>query len=427
MLSLLFCPEGQSCKSRFFHTFVGMKRGIVFIMALHGICVGAFCSVSHRNTSNDEMLLSTCHMAEGDNDVLQMDSATNSRRNPITWVMNYLKQANKESDKPFDCSLILGPSYTSTYSVGFGAGMSGNYSWDRADVSLPKSNVTLFANVSVKGFAKIKLEGRNYMPHDRQRWDYELNLENLPFDFWGIGYDRGRLDENKGHYHQVMMNFRPNYMFRLLPSLYVGPQAYVQLAHTYDFSDVGQIGGQRRDINSFGLGAVIQYDSRDFALNAYRGQFIKLEQMVFPKFANHYDFYSTEFTFDTYHRVWTGCILAADVHARLLYGNNVPWTMCSMVGTGGRMRGYYEGRYRDRDIVEAQVELRQHVYRRFGCVVWGGAANVFHEVDDFSAHKTLPNYGLGVRWEFKQRVNVRFDFGFTKNKPGMEFKLNEAF
>ena len=352
---------------------------------------------------------------------------TSAPRDPITWLKNYLERANQESDKPFDCSLILGPSYNSTYSFGFGIGLSGNYSWDRNDVTLPKSDVTLFGNVSVKGIAKIKLEGRNYMPHDRQRWEYELNLENLPFDFWGIGYARGRWDANKGSYHQVMANFRANYLFRLAPSLYAGPQAYLQYAHTYAFTDVTQIGGQRRDVGNVGAGVVVQYDSRDFALNAYRGQFIRLQQMGYPSFANRYDFWATEFTFDTYHRVWKDAVLAADVHAQLLYGNEVPWTMLSLVGRNGRMRGYYEGRYRDRDIIEAQVELRQHIIGRFGAVVWGGAANVFHDVSSIRGSETLPNYGIGVRWEFKRRVNVRFDLGFTKHKPGFEFKLNEAF
>ena len=426
MLSWSLCRKWPLCESPFFRTFASVKCRILLFLALQGIGVSAFCRIGEGGVSNDVRLHAMSHPVEADA-ALQADSTSTPCRNPVTWLMNYLERANKESDKPFDCSLILGPSYTSTYSFGFGAGLSGSYSWDRADATLPKSNVTLFANVSVKGFAKVKLEGRNYMPHDLQRWDYELNLENLPFDFWGIGYDRGRRDENKGNYHQVMVNFRPNYLFRLMPSLYVGPQAYFQFAHTYDFTDVSQIGGQHRDITTVGLGAAVQYDSRDFALNAFRGQFIKLEQMVFPRFANHYDFLSTEFTFDTYHRVWKGCILAADLHARMLYGNNVPWTMLAMVGQDGRMRGYYEGRYRDRDIVEAQVELRQHVYRRLGCVVWGGVANVFHDVDSFSASQTLPNYGVGVRWEFKHRVNVRFDFGFTRDKPGMEFKLNEAF
>ena len=34
------------------------------------------------------------------------------------------------------------------------------------------------------------------------------------------------------------------------------------------------------------------------------------------------------------------------------------------------MRGYYEGRYRDKHSLEATVELRQHVWKRNGIVVW---------------------------------------------------------
>ena len=93
--------------------------------------------------SNDVRLHAMSHPVEADA-ALQADSTSTLRRNPVTWLMNYLERANKESDKPFDCSLILGPSYTSTYSFGFGAGLSGSYSWDRADATLPKSNVLYF-------------------------------------------------------------------------------------------------------------------------------------------------------------------------------------------------------------------------------------------------------------------------------------------
>ena len=40
------------------------------------------------------------------------------------------------------------------------------------------------------------------------------------------------------------------------------------------------------------------------------------------------------------------------------------------------MRGYYEGRYRDKHSLEATVELRQHVWKRNGIVVWAGAGTV---------------------------------------------------
>ena len=90
------------------------------------------------------------------------------------------------------------------------------------------------------------------------------------------------------------------------------------------------------------------------------------------------------------------------------------------------MRGYYEGRYRDRHYMAAQVELRQHIWHRIGAVVWVGAGNVFHDRHSFK--HILPNYGIGYRWEFKKRVNVRLDVGF--GKPGQYsfmFNINEAF
>ena len=40
---------------------------------------------------------------------------------------------------------------------------------------------------------------------------------------------------------------------------------------------------------------------------------------------------------------------------------------------------------------------------------------------------TLPTYGFGVRWEFKPRVNVRVDWGFTKTGNSIVFNIGEAF
>jgi hypothetical protein len=34
---------------------------------------------------------------------------------------------------------------------------------------------------------------------------------------------------------------------------------------------------------------------------------------------------------------------------------------------------------------------------------------------------------LGIRWEFKPRVNVRVDYGFTRDEGSVVFNLNEAF
>ena len=74
-----------------------------------------------------------------------------------------------------------------------------------------------------------------------------------------------------------------------------------------------------------------------------------------------------------------------------------------------------------------QVELRQNIWRRIGCVVWGGAGNVFPSFEKFKWGYTLPNYGIGLRWEFKKRINIRVDYGFGKHTSGFLFNINEAF
>jgi len=58
--------------------------------------------------------------------------------------------------------------------------------------------------------------------------------------------------------------------------------------------------------------------------------------------------------------------------------------------------------------------------------VWGGAGSVFH--DSHSFRNWMPNYGVGLRWEFRRRVNIRLDYGFGKRgQSGFMFNINEAF
>ena len=91
------------------------------------------------------------------------------------------------------------------------------------------------------------------------------------------------------------------------------------------------------------------------------------------------------------------------------------------------MRGYYEGRYRDKSAITACVELRQHIWHRNGITLWGGAGTVFSKFSEITSRSVLPNYGIGYRWEFKQRVNVRLDLGFGRGTTGFIFSINEAF
>ena len=76
-----------------------------------------------------------------------------------------------------------------------------------------------------------------------------------------------------------------------------------------------------------------------------------------------------------------------------------------------RLRGYYQGRYRDRNLLSFQLELRQTVYRSHGLAAWIGAGNVFPSFGDLDIKNTLPTYGAGYRLSFLGLV-LRLDAGF---------------
>ncbi len=345
----------------------------------------------------------------------------------MRWLKQNVFGSEGASARPFDYTLVAGPFYNATTSFCIAAGITGQYRWDRADSLLQKSSVSAIAQVSIKGMVSAEITGANFMKHDRLRWNYRLRWQRQPMDFWGIGYEAGRHNQPIELYRNRVY-FRPEVMGRVARNFYVGASANISYTNATGLSNKSLIAGQSTQIFSSGIGPIIQFDSRDNITDAYRGIFFRAEQLFYPAKVNKMPFYSTDITFSGYKQLWKGAVGCFEAHGWFNYGDEVPWTMLAQVADNScRMRGYYEGRYRDRNIIEAQVELRQKVWGPLGVTVFAGAANTFGYFDDIHWKQTLPNYGLGIRFAFKERTNLRLDLGFTKNKPGVVFNIYEAF
>ena len=322
----------------------------------------------------------------------------------------YFRTANedKTQEKDFDFSIIGGPHYSSTVKLGLGIVAAGLYRVDKNDLSIPPSNVSFFGDVTTTGFYLLGVRGNTLFTGGKYRLDFNTYFFSFPSAFWGIGYDSATYGK-AGAYKRLQNQVKVDFMVRVA-------------------KDIEQLRGENPLNINAGLGVFLMYDSRDFITNAYRGIYFKAEQRFFPSFmGNRETFYRTEVQWNAYHPLWKGAVMAYDVHGMFNYGNP-PWTMLALMGGSSRMRGYYEGRYRDNNLIEAQVELRQKVYGRNGIVIWGGAGNVFPSFSKFNGAHTLPNYGIGYRWEFKKRVNVRLDYGFgLRGQKSFMFGINEAF
>lgn len=347
----------------------------------------------------------------------------------INKVLAYFNDANKtDYSKKFDFSIIGGPHYSTDTKLGLGLVAAGLYKTDRNDTILPPSNMSLFGDVSTVGFYMLGVRGLHIFPHDRYRLDYTLYFYSFPCKYWGIGYDKGNNDANETEMNRWQAQAKASFMFRVAPSTYIGPMLTFDFIEGKDIKNPELLEGMDRITRNTGVGLTFVYDSRDVTTNPKRGFYVNLSQCFRPKFmGNDYAFSTTDLRFNTYRRVWKGGIIATDLRSQLNFGNP-SWGMMALLGNSYSMRGYYEGRYRDKHKIEAQVELRQHVWKRNSVVAWVGAGTVFNKFSSMRMGHVLPNFGIGYRWEFKKDVNVRLDYGFGKSgQSGFIFNINEAF
>ena len=351
------------------------------------------------------------------------------KKSLITRFLDYFNDANKnKKHKKFDFSIIGGPHYSTDTKLGLGLVAAGLYRTNPNDTILPPSNISLFGDVSTVGFYMLGIRGTHIFPQDKYRADYTVYFYSFPCDYWGMGYDMGNDDSNKSEMKRWQARIKGSFLFHVGSNFYIGPMVSYDYVIGKNIERPELLNGMDRHTWNLGAGFSAVYDSRDVLTYPHQGLYINLTQCFRPRFmGNDYAFCTTELQVDAYQKVWKGAILAEDFRTMLNFGNP-SWGMMALLGNSNSMRGYYEGRYRDKHKMEAQVELRQHIWKRNSLTAWVGAGTVFSKFSNIRSRHILPNYGLGYRWEFKKNVNVRLDYGFGKaGQSGFLFSINEAF
>ena len=324
---------------------------------------------------------------------------TPQKKSFIRRIVDYFGESTTDRtfEKKIDFTFAGGPSYSKTTSLGIGVLAAGLYRLDRTDSITSPSDVSLYANVSITGFYSVGISGNNIFAKNKQRLSYTTEFISAPRDFWGIRYDNG-LNNEISTYSEKRIKIDLRYLREILPHTYIGGVVNFDYTRGIRFSKPEYLNGENSQYTATGLGAIAEYDSRDFIPNPFKGVYVSLRETVFPKGLGNCDrtLWQTTFTADAYQRVWKDCILAADLYAEF-NSTGTPWPMLARLGDNQRMRGYYLGRFTDNNMITLQVELRQRIWRRIGGVIWGGAGNVFPSLPEFDWGKTLPNYGIGLR------------------------------
>lgn len=389
-------------------------------------------------------------------------------------IIDYYSRSNVDRtfEKKIDWSIAPGPNYSSDVGFGIGFLLAGLYRLDRTDSVTVPSNVSVYGNFTTEKFVLLRFSGDNIFNHNRRRLSYSGAFVYFPGAFYGVGYRAGE----EGYAQDVTTTMgiaRVSWCSAVVGKLYLGISAGIDYTGTrYAESgmkaylesirdgSVPNPGGQRGELydlwlegrydpakqdpftnyiaatgdkpNAFNtnLGLFAQYDSRDVSFNASKGIFVKAEAKWYPRLLGNTqrNFGRFTLTFDLYRKLWKGCVVACDLYADCTAGKP-SWHMYAKMGGMERMRGYYEGRYRDKRLVETQVELRQKIYRRHGVAAWLGGGQVWG-TEKFRWQNTLYSFGAGYRFEFKKGMNIRLDYGWgvrgNRNLP-WDRKRSSAF
>lgn len=347
----------------------------------------------------------------------------------IQKIYRYFAESNAvKPAKKFDFSIVGGPYYTADTRLGIGVVAAGLYRRNLNDTVNPAGQVNIYGDIAMTGYYDVGIRGAQYFSASKYRLSYDLSFESTPDKFWGIGYDMASKSGNMTRYKRLNTQLDASFLINIgHPGFSLGPRLLIDYVDGKSIKRPELWRYQNHKTFTDAIGVALEFDTRDNVFNAYSGVYARLDQMFAPRFlGNDYAFSSTEFTISYYHQVWKSGVIAGRFHTRLTYGNT-PWGLMSKLGGSYTMRGYWEGRYNDKCAADVTVELRQHLFSRFGAVVWGGVGEVFARPKDFFNTHLLWNAGVGIRWEFKHRVNVRVDYGFGQNENGLIFSINEAF
>jgi hypothetical protein len=145
-------------------------------------------------------------------------------------------------------------------------------------------------------------------------------------------------------------------------------------------------------------------------------------------------FTGSEFTFSRYEtdlRFYKE-FYHSDVFAFQLYnvfsGGTPPFRMQALLGSDSHMRGYLQGRFRDKNYSTAQAECRLKIWKFIGVALFSGAGNVYAHTNEITDNlKTFYGAGLRLKVDKENDINMRFDYSIGDNSNGFYIAFGEAF
>jgi hypothetical protein len=337
----------------------------------------------------------------------------------------FIRKMYFDKDSTKKSSFVILPVLSSAPETGIEAGGAGLLSFytDTLSHNTRVSNVFTYATLTTKGQGRVSLSTSYWTPQNKYHFTAGIGYINFPFDFYGIGNNTLKANAVRLGQKRTKINFGAER--KIANNLYAG---LVAGAYDYTFSDGHPntifYTDPRVQLHSGGTSAYIGpsliFDSRNNNTYTTKGAIItssfQITQGLFGNNGYSGGFFNIEYS--QFFLLSKKLVLGVDIQEQSLTGSQSPFYLMPTLGNDEIMRGYYNGRYRDRNMLVGQTELRYRMNDRIALVGFMGTGEVYNKTFSFAQLK--PNYGGGVRYFFdiEKGLSIRADYGIGQKIAG---------
>jgi outer membrane protein assembly factor BamA len=310
----------------------------------------------------------------------------------------------------------------------WGGGISGAYYFrcKNSRVSLVQGT----ALYTLKNQVSLWISPKIYTKDETAFYSGHIKANHFPNKFFGIGRNTAdSLEENYTSEDFSVLLERQKILFE---NIMVGMQGNFSYYSTDDYKATGALAtniyGVKEKMRN-GLGVVLTWENRENQFYPFIGEFYKVSLMVYSKiFGSELNFTQLKIDLRNYYNIFDEHVFALQFLANLSWGN-VPFQQMPMLGGADVMRGYYQGRYRDKAMACVQGEYRFLIYKWLKGTFFGSVGDVAPYFDKLDIARSKVAYGGGLRIRVNPlRVNLRLDAAYSdRNEFAYYFTVTEAF
>lgn len=288
------------------------------------------------------------------------------------------------------------------------------------------------AAYSIKNQFIFQINGNYFSKNGKFKMPMEARFRIFPEKFYGIGADTTGFGE-PCQYHSL------NFYVQLQPQFYINNKwsAGIWISTMGEWinqnkSELPQDLCGNDKYLEFGLGPIIQYDSRDNIFWPSKGIFFRAGYWYYSTYlGSTYDIKAfnvdARYFVPAFKRKFPS-VFAFQLLCEGRLGNNIPFQLLPSIGGRDVLRGQLQNVYRDNIMYAVQAEYRFPIWAFIKGVVFCSIGDVLNPYN-FKIAEPKVTFGLGLRFQINQnKTHLRLDFGMNnKWKSGFYFHGVEAF